>query len=84
MPDRGDESHVALGEMHREQERRDGLCEYRQVARGKKGDTIIAFPGGKDDFVAVKEPAEELLAAKLGTAAGCRDLAKAEEEHHAE
>ena len=31
------------------------------VTRGKKGDTIIAFPGGKDDYVAVKESPEALF-----------------------
>jgi hypothetical protein len=33
------------------------------VARGKKGDTIIAFPGGKDDYVTVKEAPDDLFEA---------------------
>jgi hypothetical protein len=47
------------------------------ITRGKKGDTIIAFPGGKDDFVAVKEPAEELLEAK---ASACCDSPTADQD----
>jgi hypothetical protein len=31
------------------------------LVRGKRGDTIIAFPGDKNDYVAVKESPEELL-----------------------
>ena len=51
------------------------------VARGKKGDTVIAFPGGKDDFVAVKESPEELLQIKSdGAAPGPEDSTAA--EHH--
>ena len=33
------------------------------VSRGKKGDTIIAFPGGKDDYVTVKESPGDLFEA---------------------
>lgn len=39
------------------------IANAMSISRGKKGDTVIAFPGGKDDYVAVKEPAEELLGA---------------------
>ncbi len=33
------------------------------VSRGKKGDTIIAFPGGKDDYVRVKASPGDLFEA---------------------
>lgn len=33
------------------------------VSRGKKGDTVIAFPGGKDDYVTVKEAPGDLFEA---------------------
>lgn len=52
------------------------------ITRGKKGDTIIAFPGGKDDYVAVKEPPEELLEPEGATSGPCNSAT--EEHHHAD
>jgi hypothetical protein len=55
------------------------------VTRDKKGDTIIAFPGGKDDYVAVKESAEELFEAKIeGTASACCNSPTVDQHHHAD
>jgi cell wall assembly regulator SMI1 len=37
------------------------IANAMSLSPGKKGGTIIAYPGDKDDYVAVSETAEELL-----------------------
>jgi hypothetical protein len=53
------------------------------LVRGKIGDTIIAFSGDKNDYVAVKESPEELLGPRPAGAKSCPCDSATAEHHHA-